>query len=37
MKAYAIDTPGSFENLTLMDLPKPEPKKGEILVKIHVA
>lgn len=37
MKAYAIESPGSFENLTLMDLPKPEPKKGEILVKIHVA
>ena len=37
MKAYAIESPGSFENLTLMDLPKPVPEKEEILVKIHVA
>lgn len=37
MKAYAINRPGSFENLTLMDLPKPTPERGELLIKIHAA
>lgn len=37
MRAFAIDHPGSFENLSLRDLEKPLPNNDEILVRLHAA
>ena len=37
MKGIAIQTFGGRERLQLMDLPKPEPGKGEVLVQIKAA
>jgi len=37
MKSWQFDEFGDFANLTLRDVPIPEPKEGEALVKIHYA
>jgi NADPH:quinone reductase len=36
MKAVVADPTGGPENLTYMDVPKPEPGEGEVLVKLEV-
>lgn len=35
MLAVCIDTPGRPENMYLKTVPRPQPKVGEALVKIH--
>lgn len=35
MQAVCVDTPGGPENLYLKSVPRPQPKVGEALVKIH--
>jgi NADPH:quinone reductase len=35
MRAIIVETPGGPENLKLTDLPSPEPKQGEVLVKLE--
>lgn len=35
MRAVCVDTPGGPENLYLKSVPRPQPKVGEALVKIH--
>ncbi len=37
MKAIAITRYGPPESLRLIDLPRPEPKAGEVLIRIHAA
>jgi NADPH:quinone reductase-like Zn-dependent oxidoreductase len=34
MKAYVVSEPGDISKLQLVDLPKPEPKADEVLVKV---
>lgn len=35
MRAVCIDTPGGPENLNLKSVPRPQPKVGEALIRIH--
>jgi NADPH:quinone reductase-like Zn-dependent oxidoreductase len=35
MKAYVVSKAGDRENLHIEDLPKPEPKAGEVRVRVH--
>lgn len=35
MRAVCVDTPGGTENLQLKHVPRPQPKGGEVLVKVH--
>ncbi|XP_022606532.1 quinone oxidoreductase PIG3 [Seriola dumerili] len=35
MRAVCVDVPGGPENLLLRTVPRPQPKDGEILVKVH--
>lgn len=35
MQAVCVDTPGGTENMCLKSVPRPQPKAGEALVKIH--
>lgn len=37
MKAIRIENPGKEYRLTLADIPKPEPKAGEVLIKVSAA
>lgn len=35
MQAVCVDVPGGPENLLLQSVPKPQPKDGEVLIKVH--
>lgn len=35
MKAVCVEKPGGPENLLLRSIPRPEPKDGEVLIKVH--
>ncbi|XP_034530278.1 quinone oxidoreductase PIG3 [Notolabrus celidotus] len=35
MRAVCVDVPGGPENLLLRTVPRPEPKDGEVLIKVH--
>lgn len=35
MQAVCVDNPGGPENLQLKSVPRPQPKVGEVLVKVH--
>ncbi|XP_028995240.1 quinone oxidoreductase PIG3 [Betta splendens] len=35
MRAVCVDKPGGPENLLLRDIPRPGPKDGEVLIKVH--
>lgn len=35
MRAVCIDVPGGPENLLLKTVPRPQPKDGEVLIKVH--
>ncbi|KAM3595386.1 uncharacterized protein V6R79_022611 [Siganus canaliculatus] len=35
MQAVCVDTPGGPENLVLRTVPRPQPKDGEVLIKVH--
>lgn len=35
MKAVCVEKPGCPENLLLRSIPRPEPKDGEVLIKVH--
>lgn len=35
MKAVCVEKPGRPENLLLRSIPRPEPKDGEVLIKVH--
>ncbi|XP_042357027.1 quinone oxidoreductase PIG3 [Plectropomus leopardus] len=35
MRAVCVDAPGGPENLLLRSVPRPQPKHGEILIKVH--
>lgn len=35
MRAVCVDVPGGPENLLLQTVPKPQPKDGEVLIKVH--
>ncbi|XP_060919593.1 quinone oxidoreductase PIG3 isoform X1 [Labrus mixtus] len=35
MRAVCVDVPGGPENLLLRRVPRPQPKDGEILIKVH--
>lgn len=35
MQAVCVDVPGGPENLVLRTVPKPQPKDGEVLIKVH--
>ncbi|XP_051238656.1 quinone oxidoreductase PIG3 isoform X2 [Dicentrarchus labrax] len=35
MRAVCVDVPGGPENLLLRTVPRPQPKDGEILIKVH--
>lgn len=35
MQAVCVDEPGGPENLLLRTVPKPQPKDGEVLIKVH--
>ncbi|XP_037550756.1 quinone oxidoreductase PIG3 [Nematolebias whitei] len=37
MQAVCVDVPGRPENLLLRSLPRPQPKDGEVLIKVHAA
>lgn len=37
MRAVCVDTPGGPENLLLRSVPRPQPKAGEVLIKVHAA
>lgn len=37
MRAVCVDTPGGPENLQIRSVPRPQPKEGQVLVKIHAA
>ncbi|KAM4542180.1 quinone oxidoreductase PIG3 isoform 1-T2 [Odontesthes bonariensis] len=37
MQAVCVDVPGGPENLLLRAVPRPQPKDGEILIKVHAA
>ena len=37
MKRISIAKPGSFDRLVLVDAPDPEPKAGEVLVRVRAA
>ncbi|KAM6912208.1 quinone oxidoreductase PIG3 [Xenentodon cancila] len=37
MRAVCVDVPGGPENLVLRNVPKPQPKDGEVLIKVHAA
>ena len=37
MKAIAVENPGKEYRLTLVDIPKPGPKAGEVLIKVSAA
>ncbi|XP_061599461.1 quinone oxidoreductase PIG3 [Cololabis saira] len=37
MRAVCVDVPGGPENLVLRNVPRPEPKDGEVLIKVHAA
>ncbi|KAM7376234.1 hypothetical protein PAMP_005977 [Pampus punctatissimus] len=35
MRAVCVDIPGGPENLLLKTIPRPQPKDGEVLIKVH--
>lgn len=35
MRAVSVEKPGGPENLLLRDVPRPGPKDGEVLIKVH--
>ncbi|XP_010742228.3 quinone oxidoreductase PIG3 [Larimichthys crocea] len=35
MQAVCVDVPGGPENLLLRSVPRPQPKDGEVLIKVH--
>ena len=35
MLAVCVDVPGGPENLRVGTVPKPRPKDGEVLIKVH--
>ncbi|CAJ1073307.1 quinone oxidoreductase PIG3 isoform X3 [Xyrichtys novacula] len=35
MRAVCVDVPGGPENLLLRTIPRPKPKDGEVLIKVH--
>lgn len=35
MRAVCVDVPGGPENLLLRNIPRPQPRDGEILIKVH--
>ncbi|XP_067336415.1 quinone oxidoreductase PIG3 [Channa argus] len=35
MRAVCVDVPGGPENLLLRHIPRPQPKNGEVLIKVH--
>ncbi|XP_044022685.1 quinone oxidoreductase PIG3 isoform X1 [Siniperca chuatsi] len=35
MRAVCVDVPGGPENLLLRTVPRPQPKDGEVLIKVH--
>lgn len=35
MRAVCVDEPGGPENLLLRTVPRPQPKDGEVLIKVH--
>ncbi|XP_008397253.1 quinone oxidoreductase PIG3 isoform X1 [Poecilia reticulata] len=37
MRAVCVDVPGGPENLVLRSIPRPTPKNGEVLIKVHAA
>ncbi|MED6293355.1 hypothetical protein CHARACLAT_009762 [Characodon lateralis] len=37
MQAVCVDVPGGPENLVLRSIPRPTPKDGEVLIKVHTA
>lgn len=37
MRAVCVDVPGGPENLLLQSVPRPNPKAGEVLIKVHAA
>lgn len=37
MRAVCVDKPGGPENLLLRNIPRPQPKDGEVLIKVHAA
>ena len=37
MRAVCVDVPGGPENLLLRNVPRPQPKEGEVLIKVHAA
>ncbi|XP_030575149.1 quinone oxidoreductase PIG3 isoform X2 [Archocentrus centrarchus] len=37
MRAVCVDVPGGPENLLLRAVPRPQPKAGEVLIKVHAA
>ncbi|KAM4724568.1 quinone oxidoreductase PIG3 isoform 2-T2 [Anableps anableps] len=37
MRAVCVDVPGGPENLVLRSIPRPKPKDGEVLIKVHAA
>ncbi|XP_012727790.2 quinone oxidoreductase PIG3 isoform X1 [Fundulus heteroclitus] len=37
MQAVCVDVPGGPENLVLRSIPRPKPKDGEVLIKVHAA
>ncbi len=37
MQAVCVDVPGGPENLRMQTVPRPQPKHGEVLIKVHAA
>ncbi|XP_041668850.1 quinone oxidoreductase PIG3 [Cheilinus undulatus] len=35
MRAVCVDVPGGPENLQIRNVPRPQPKDGEVLIKVH--
>lgn len=37
MRAVCVDVPGGPENLLLRSIPRPQPKDGQVVIKVHAA